>query len=303
MTMRTVGSWTALVSGLVGLGDLDAAKQAFDEAPDKNVVTWTAMIDGFSKNGRPDEAFELFHSMQAHNVRPNAFTVVALLIACNELGSLHLGRRVHDYARANSELSTNVYVGTALIDMYSKCGSLMDAVKVFDEMPVRSLATWNSMITSMGVHGRGAEAIALFREMERSGLKPDRITLFGVVCACSRAGMVEEACELFKYLVRCYRIEPELEHYKCMAELLGSAIVNGKEDEIVDLVRKLIGVMDDAGVQLMLEACRYHGDVKLEGVVSSCIHEVEISKEGGSSKTQLQQQQQQQKLCFSWEVG
>ncbi|KAJ0974630.1 hypothetical protein J5N97_016595 [Dioscorea zingiberensis] len=298
MPVRTVGSWTALISGLVGLGDLDAAKQAFDAAPVKNVVTWTAMIDGCARNGRPEEAFELFQSMQAQDVRPNAFTVVALLIACNELGSLHLGRWVHDYARAHDGLglARNVYVCTALIDMYSKCGSIEDAVKVFDEMPVRSLATWNSMISSLGVHGQGHEAIRLFREMEESGLKPDRITFVGVLCACARAGMTSEGCELFRYMVRQYGIVPRLEHFKSMAEVLGSAI-HSSEDEIVELVSNLIVEMDDAGMEMLLRACRDYGDVMLEGVVSSCIHEVEVSRKGSTSEAQMQHH------CFSWEVG
>lgn len=92
MPVKSVVSWTALLSGLVACGEVEAARTVFDTMPIRNVVTWTAMIDGYARNGRPDEAFRLFRRMQDDDVMPNEFTVVALLIACAELGSLSVGR-------------------------------------------------------------------------------------------------------------------------------------------------------------------------------------------------------------------
>ncbi|URD83332.1 Pentatricopeptide repeat-containing protein [Musa troglodytarum] len=187
---KVVVSWTALLSGLVACGEVDSARTVFDTMPIRNVVTWTAMIDGYARNGRPDEAFRLFRRMQDDDVMPNEFTVVALLIA--------VGRWVHEFAQKNGGLDKDVYVGTALIDMYSKCGSLEDA----------SVATWNSMITSFGVHGRGKEAVALFMEMEKAKVLPDGITFVGVLSACVRECMVEEACRFFGSMVERYGIGP-----------------------------------------------------------------------------------------------
>ncbi|KAF2301713.1 hypothetical protein GH714_028754 [Hevea brasiliensis] len=176
MRVRSVVSWTTFVAGLVACGELDAARGAFDQMPMRNVVSWTAMINGYVKNQRPQEAFELFWRMQLYNVRPNDFTLVGLLKACTELGSLQLGSWLHDYALKNG-FKLGVFLGTALIDMYSKCGSLENAKQVFDQMPIKSLATWNSMITSMGVHGWGKEALAVFAKMEEANVQPDAITL------------------------------------------------------------------------------------------------------------------------------
>ncbi|CAD5195855.1 unnamed protein product [Musa acuminata subsp. malaccensis] len=264
MPVKSVVSWTALLSGLVACGEVEAARTVFDNMPIRNVVTWTAMIDGYARNGRPDEAFRLFRRMQDDDVMPNEFTVVALLIACAELGSLSVGRWVHEFAQKNGGLDKGVYVGTALIDMYSKCGSLEDAVRVFDHMPVKSVATWNSMITSFGVHGRGKEAVALFMEMEKAKVLPDGITFVGVLSACVRECMVEEACRFFGSMVERYGIGPCREHYDCLVELLNRADDSDEATKIVDNSLQKLGV---AARQMLKKLCQTNADMRLQKVV------------------------------------
>ncbi|XP_057467886.1 pentatricopeptide repeat-containing protein At3g26630, chloroplastic [Actinidia eriantha] len=218
MRARNIVSWTTMTTGLVACGELDAARALFEQIPVKNVVSWTTMISGYARNRRPYEAFELFWRMQLDNVMPNEFTLVSLLVACAELGSLRLGRWIHDFALKNG-FEFGVFLGTALIDMYSKCGSLEDANQVFDSMQVKSTATWNSMITSLGVHGRGEEALDLFAKMEMANTHPDAITFVGVLCACVRTNNVAEGQRYFKYMSECYGITPNAEHYACLIEL------------------------------------------------------------------------------------
>lgn len=227
MPVRNVVSLTTMVSGLIECGELDCARRLFDEMPVRNVVSWTAMINGYVANGRPQEAFELFSEMQVEGVRPNEFTLVSLLRACIELGSLELGSWVHDYAIKNG-FELGVYLGTALLDMYSKCGSLEEARKVFDMMERRSLATWNSMISSLGVHGCGDEALALFEEMMEENVMPDAITFVGVLSACIQTHRVDEGLNYFDFMTKECGIMPVVEHYVCMYELWARAKVNAK---------------------------------------------------------------------------
>ncbi|PKU84641.1 Pentatricopeptide repeat-containing protein [Dendrobium catenatum] len=255
MRVRSVVTWTALVSGLLACGDLAAARAAFDAMPERNVVSWTVMINGCARNGRPEEAFALFWKMLKENQKPNSYTMVGLLIACSELGSLSLVRWVHDFARKNGMLKRGFYIGTALIDIYSNCGSIGEALKVFDEMPVRSLATWNSLITSLGVHGRGKEALELFREMEKMDLMPDGITFVGVLCACVRSGMVEEGLKLYKIMKEDYKIESGVKHYECLVELLNSASIQGKPAE-------LSSELSTSAQQMLVNACIACGENK-----------------------------------------
>ncbi|XP_010250460.1 PREDICTED: pentatricopeptide repeat-containing protein At3g26630, chloroplastic [Nelumbo nucifera] len=232
MPVKNVVSWTTMVSGLVAHGELDAARGIFEVMQAKNVVSWTVMINGFARNRHPEEAFELFRRMQLENVRPNEFTLVSLLIACTELGSLRLGSWIHDFALKNG-FELGVFLGTALIDMYSKCGSIDDAKKVFDKMQKKSLATWNSMITSLGVHGRGEEALDVFVEMERADVRPDAITFVGVLCACINMGNSDEGFRYFRYMSERYDIVPTIDHYGCMVELLNRAGMLDKAYELV----------------------------------------------------------------------
>ncbi|KAI4366978.1 hypothetical protein MLD38_022768 [Melastoma candidum] len=218
MTVRCMVSLTTMVAGLVASGDLDSARKLFDEMPARNVVSWTAMIDGYVSKGRFQEAFFLFRRMRLEGVRPNEFTLVCLLTACTELESLDLGKWVHNYAKKNG-FKIGVFLGTALIDMYSKCGSLPDANQVFLEMKSRSLATWNSMITSLGVHGRAGEALALFGQLLKLNVSPDEITFVGVLNACLHLNQLERASKLFRYMTDCCGIAPLPEHYACLIEL------------------------------------------------------------------------------------
>lgn len=200
--------------------------------PTRNVVSWTAIINAYVRNQRPHEAFELFWRMLLANVKPNEFTLVNLLKACSELGSLKLGRWIHDYALKNG-FDLGAFLGTALIDMYSKCGSLDDARQVFREMQIKSLATWNAMITSLGVHGYGEEALSLFTKMEEANVRPDAITFVGVICACLQTDKVREGDMYFKYMREHYGITPVVEHYTCMIELYSRANLLNALDELV----------------------------------------------------------------------
>lgn len=233
MLARNVVSWTTMITGLVACGKMDAAQEIFDEMPVKNVVSWTAMINGYARNERPQEAFELFWRMQTEDVRPNEFTLVSLLKACTDLGSLKLGSWIHDFALENG-FKLEVFLGTALIDMYSKCGSLEDARLVFNSMNVKSLPTWNSMITSLGVHGCGEDALAIFEEMEQTSVQPDAITFVGVLCACVQRKNVDTGYRYFRRMIENYDIKPIQEHYMCMIELYRSADML---DEIGELVK------------------------------------------------------------------
>ncbi|KAL0889648.1 hypothetical protein Bca101_013631 [Brassica carinata] len=235
MPGRNIVSWTTVLNGLVSNERLDDAEIVFRQMPARNVVSWTAMITAYVKNRRPDEAFQLFRRMQVvDNVKPNEFTLVSMLQASTQLGSLSMGRWVHDYAHKNG-FSLDCFLGTALIDMYSKCGSLEDARRVFDVMESKSLATWNSMITSLGVHGLGDEALSLFEEMEdEEGVEPDAITFVGVLSACANTRNVKDGLRYFLRMIHVYNITPIEEHNACMIQLLEQALEAEKVSNYVD---------------------------------------------------------------------
>ncbi|CAK7348161.1 unnamed protein product [Dovyalis caffra] len=293
MPVRNVVSWTTLIARLVACGDLDAARRAFDQMPTRNVVSWTAMINGYVRNQRPHEAFELFWRMLLANVKPNEYTLVNLLKASSELGSLKLGRWLHDYALKKG-FELGVFLGTALIDMYSKCGSLDDARQVFCEMQIKSLATWNTMITSLGVHGFGEEALSLFAKMEEANVRPDAITFVGVLCACVQTNKVRECDMYFKYMREHYGITPVLEHYTCMIELYGHANLMNAPNE---LAKGMPRELDDDLAAAWIKSSFIDGMVDTE---NSFEHH---GKEILCWETQTEHLSRYQLQCFKWDVG
>ncbi|EPS63217.1 hypothetical protein M569_11569 [Genlisea aurea] len=211
---KTAVSWTTAIAGLLRRGRVDHARKLFDEMPRRNVVSFTAMINGYARSEKPERAFELFARMQREDVTPNEYTLVGLAMSCSRLGILELGHRVHEYATGNG-FEIGPFLGTALIDMYSKCGSPDHAKRVFEGMEERSsAATWNAMITSLGIHGNGEEALSLFEEMERTtNIEPDAFTLTGVLAACLQTNNVEKGIKYFYHMINRYGIEPVPEHY------------------------------------------------------------------------------------------
>lgn len=158
--------YNALLSAYAKGGLVDSAEKLFEEMPDRNVVSWTAMVSGYAQNGRHEEAVETFLEMwERAGVQPNELTVSSVLPACAAVGAMELGRKVEEYARGKG-LLRNVYVANALLEMYSKCGSIRQAWQVFQGIGrQQDLCSWNSMIMAFAVHGLWREALALFYKL------------------------------------------------------------------------------------------------------------------------------------------
>ncbi|URE33915.1 Pentatricopeptide repeat-containing protein [Musa troglodytarum] len=254
MPERNVVSWTAMVTGLSREGDLNAARELFDGMPAKDVISWNTMISGYSQNGQFGVALELFGDMTAvKGMMPDEVTMSSLISACGRLGCLEHGRWLAQYMQEN-QIEPTVSVYNALIFMYSSCGSLEEAKRVFEEMPKRDVSSYNSLISGLAANGDGYEAVALMRQREE-GIKPDAITYLGVLTACSHAGLTEEGCRVFEMIE-----SPTVDHYACKVDLLGRA---GRLDE----ARKVIDdmpVRPHAGVYgALLHASRIHKRVEL----------------------------------------
>ncbi|KAG9446795.1 hypothetical protein H6P81_012923 [Aristolochia fimbriata] len=130
-------------------------------------VVQTALVDGYAKssqNGLFSEAVSLFQRMVSTGERPNETTVVCTLSACAHLGMLRLGRRIHGYVYRN-DIGLNSFIWNALLDMYGKCGSFVQTALLFDMVSEKSLASWNSVINCLALHGKSDKAIAAFKEM------------------------------------------------------------------------------------------------------------------------------------------
>lgn len=136
------------------------------------------------------------------NLRADGRILVVVLSACSNLGDLNLGRKVHSYIRHYIDMNADVFLGNALIDMYLKCNDSNSAYKVFNEMPVRNVVTWNAVISGLAYQGRYREALDVFRGMQSAGLKPDEVTLVGVLNSCANLGVLELGKWVHEYMCR-----------------------------------------------------------------------------------------------------
>ena len=260
MSARDVLAWTTVVSGYAKWGDMKSANELFVEMPEKNPVSWTALISGYARNGMGHKALELFTKMMLFHVRPDQFTFSSCLCACASIASLKHGKQIHAYLlRINFQ--PNTIVVSALIDMYSKCGSLGIGRKVFDLMGNKlDVVLWNTIISALAQHGCGEEAIQMLDDMVRSGAKPDKITFVVILNACSHSGLVQQGLNFFESMSCDYGIVPSQEHYACLIDLLGRA---GCFEEVMDQLEKMPYKPDDRVWNALLGVCRIHGNIEL----------------------------------------
>ncbi|KAL5714419.1 hypothetical protein ACHQM5_016384 [Ranunculus cassubicifolius] len=214
--------WSSLMDMYIKSGFIDEALGIFRKVQGRDVVCWNSLINGYAKNGFANEALEVFREMQDAGMVPNSVTYVSVLSACAQLGILQKGREM-EYSLMQLGIGVDLSVGTALLDMYMKCGSLVDAYRIFSGIYPRDVVTWSAMINGYATNGHFKGAMALFGGLLKDGIMPNDVTFMALLIACSHGGLIREGYEFFSSMTRDYGIIPKMEHYACMVDLLGRA--------------------------------------------------------------------------------
>ncbi|KAL4192020.1 hypothetical protein AMTRI_Chr06g170170 [Amborella trichopoda] len=272
---RNVVMWTTMIDVYTRAGLMDEAAEFFEKMPERNVLTWTAMISGHLRNGSPMLALGIFRAMQACGVHPDEVAVLGAISACARLGGLGIGKWAHVYVKAHGLDINKVSLANGLMDMYVKCGSLADALEVFNEMPKRSVVSYNTMVCGLAMHGKGKEAIELFENMQKDGFKPNEVTLAGVLSACAHSGLVDEGLNIFRSIEEKYGFCPNIRHYGCMVDLLGRA---GQLKESHDLIKSMPFEPNEVIWGALLSACKMHGNLELAEY--ALVRVIELGPEG-----------------------
>lgn len=276
MSERDVISWNSLITGHIKLGQVRRARAMFEEMPEKTIVTWTAMISGYTRNGFDAEALDVFRRMQMEGVEPDWVSLIAVLPACAQLGALELGKWIHFYAEKNGFLLITCLCNS-LIEMYAKCGSVNQAWQLFDEMLERDVISWSTMIGGLANHGKAREAIVLFQEMQRAKVEPNEITFVGLLSACTHAGFLDEGLKYFDSMRKNYNIEPGIEHYGCLVDLLGRT---GRIDRAVETIKNMPMKPDSAIWGSLLSSCRTHSNLEVAVIAMEQLLELEPDDAG-----------------------
>ncbi|XP_038901081.1 pentatricopeptide repeat-containing protein At5g59600-like [Benincasa hispida] len=276
-------TWNTLVTGFSQMGEEEMVHELFKEMEangiQPDVVSWTSVISGFVQNFRNEEAFGTFRRMLNAGFCPTSSTISSLLPACASVGNGRRGKEIHGHSMVLG-VEKDVYVRTALVDMYAKCGYFHEARILFWRMSERNSATWNSMIFGYANHGCCNEAIELFHQMKDDDEKKlDHLTFTAVLTACGHAGLVDLGRSLFQLMQSKYGIVPRVEHYACMVDVLGRA---GKLAEAYDLIKTMPVEPDLYVWGALLGACRKHGEIELAEEAAKHLSELEPGSVGNS---------------------
>ncbi|KAL5832596.1 hypothetical protein ACOSQ3_016270 [Xanthoceras sorbifolium] len=313
MPKRDLISWNSMITGYLRVGEVELASQLFEEMPERDLVSCNTMIDGYGKCGRwelaeevfrmmnekdvvswtsmisayvinhhPSKALDLFRQMLILGVKPDVPAIISVLAVIADLGFVEEGKWVHAYISANKINLNSGFIGSALIDMYSKCGYIENAYDVFRRVSGRKTGVWNSMISGLAIHGLGQEALEVFLDMERMNIKPDEITFLGLFSAFSHGGLVDEGQFYFKIMQEKYNIAPKLQHYGCLVDLFARA---GNLVDALEVVQRMPIKADVLAWKAILSA-----SVKLGNVVigeKAAIRAIELNPKDSSCYVML----------------
>lgn len=231
------------------------ARYVFETVFDKDVIAWNSIISGYTQNGYAYEALELFDQMRSDSVYPDAITLVSVLSASASVGAYRVGSSLHGYAIKAGLLSGSVYVGTALLNFYAKCGDAESARVIFDEMGEKNTITWSAMIGGYGIQGDCSMSLELFGDMLKEKLEPNEVIFTTILSACSHSGMLGEGWRYFNTMCQVYNFVPSMKHYACMVDLLARA---GRLEEALDFIEKIPIQLDVSLLGAFLHGCRLH---------------------------------------------
>lgn len=251
-------------------GLFDEAQKLFDGMSHVNLVTWNAMIaghaqmmdlakDDLSAHNGGTEALSIFSKLNSSGMKPDLYTFSSILTICSRLVALEQGEQIHALTLKTGFLS-DVVVGTALVNMYNKCGRIERASRVFVEMSTRTLISWTSMITGFANHGLSHQALQLFEDMLLAGVRPNQVTFVGALAACSNAGMVYEALGYFEMMQKEYKIKPVMDHYMCLIDMF---VRLGCIEEAFDFIKKMDFEPNEVIWSVFIAGCRRHGNMEL----------------------------------------
>ncbi|KAF5957892.1 hypothetical protein HYC85_005117 [Camellia sinensis] len=276
MPRRNVSSWNTMITGYAQNGEMAHARNLFDRMLQRDCISWAAIIAGYAHTGLSEEALHLFVEMKRDGEKLNRSTFTCVLSTCADIAALEFGMQVHGRL-VKTGYESGCFVGNALLAMYCKCGSIDEAYEVFEDIAEKDVVSWNTMIAGYARHGFGKEALMVFESMKKVGIRPDDVTMVGVLSACSHTGLVDRGTEYFYSMYQDYGITANSKHYTCMIDLLGRA---GRLDDAQNLMNSMPFEPDAATWGALLGASRIHGNTELGEKAAEIIFRMEPDNAG-----------------------
>ncbi|XP_071686033.1 putative pentatricopeptide repeat-containing protein At1g69350, mitochondrial [Rutidosis leptorrhynchoides] len=248
----------ALIDMYAKCGHLDLARKVFDISC-KDRISYNTLISAYSHTNTSFESLVLFCELLSKGLKPDTISFASALSACANMAEIKNGKEIHGVC-VRTLFHNHLIVSNSVMDLYTKCGRIDLAQKVFDRIPNKDVASWNTMIMGYGMRGELDTAISLFEVMKNDHhVKCDSITYIAVLSVCSHGGMVDLGRKYFTEMKED-NVEPTQTHYACMVDLLGRA---GLMDEAVEMINGSETELDANAWGSLLGACRIHGNIEL----------------------------------------
>lgn len=242
--------------------------KVFEALESKDVASWNALIEGYGGSDFEEIGLHIFCDFMEFGPCVDDITIITVLGICTSLVMLVFGRQVHSLS-IKTGLERKVKVQNSMINMYAKCGSLDDSMKIFGNLKDRNVISWTAMIDALARHGKVNEAMELFEKMKSEGTKPNRTTYACVLSACGHAGYIDHGKRVFQSM----SIEAEEEHYLCMVRLLAEG---GNFDEAEQFIRRSPNKYEESLWQALLVCCKNSNELDKGLMIAEKIRTAEL---------------------------
>ncbi|KAJ0971397.1 hypothetical protein J5N97_019356 [Dioscorea zingiberensis] len=196
---NTLGN--AVINMYIESGSVRDGCMVFNELADRDTISWNALLSGFHSGPHCEEGLRIFREMLIENFKPNKYTFISILRSCTSLMAGSYGAQIHAHILKNN-LDEDSYVGTALVDMYTSCGHVENALLVFDRMKERNVFSWTVIITGYAKTDQGEEAIRTYKQMQQEGIFPNEFTLASCLRACSDLAALDTGHQLHSQTIK-----------------------------------------------------------------------------------------------------
>ncbi|XP_030500586.2 putative pentatricopeptide repeat-containing protein At5g47460 [Cannabis sativa] len=270
-------SYNELINGYAQFGEMEEAVEILSRMPNPDSSSWNSIITGFVNRNQAREALAVLCKMHLENLRTDEFTFSSILSGIAGLSALTWGMLIH-CCSVKRGFDTCTVVGSALIDMYSKCGEVTKAELIFKSLADKNLITWNAMVSGFAHNGNSSRVLELFDQLQlERTVQPDEITFLNVLSACAHNRMpFETAFHYFKIMIEDYGIEPSIEHCCCMIRLMGQR--GELRRRAVELIYELGFGGSALAWRALLGTCEGCTDLKLAKIAAAKVIELEGDK-------------------------
>uniref|UniRef100_A0A0E0GPZ5 DYW domain-containing protein n=1 Tax=Oryza nivara TaxID=4536 RepID=A0A0E0GPZ5_ORYNI len=261
----------SLVSLYAARRTLEDAKVAFDQVGSSDPIVWSSMISAYVNCEEEEGALLIFFNMLCQDIKPTQFVYSTVFSVCGRMGILEMGKQVHAHSlKSNTEKDAAMF--NALLTMYSDCGCINDAQKVFSSNDCVNVISYNSMISALGQHGYPKEALEHFRQMKFAGLMPDEVTLLNLISSFNHAGLVHEGLQMFNSMVDIEGIKPMYQHYACVVDMLARS---GEIGKAMKTINEMPFEAEAPLWRIVLGACSKHRDIETGKRIAEMLFEME----------------------------